>query len=390
MSQNVVEAIVDLGSLPFHVGETESPSNGALPDVLPFVVGVRRDTGLIVQAHNPGVERYLEQAYRRGSIIGTPMASGGIGRRYAEDFLGFILRALDAESLRGLRVLEIGCGSGYLLSRLKELGAEVLGIEPGEQGQVGARVHGVEIIRDVFPSERVPAAERFDVILTYAVAEHVTDPVRFFELQTRHLDRSGRLIFSVPDCSECISVGDISMFLHEHWSYFSPASLNELVRLVGLRLLRQERSGYGGALYGLVGESGDSAAAAPARDESALFQARVKGAVEGARRFFGEAARGASPVGIFCAARAINLLHVLGRRDSIRFFDDDPRLHGKFYPPFAAPVESRAALLSRPVEELVIMSWSFGQKLKAELGREESLKQTRISLPDEVLGSGPS
>lgn len=388
MSQSGVEPIIDFGSLPFHVGESETPSNAGLPDALPFVVGVRADTGLIVQMPDASVRRHLELAYRRGSIIGTPMSAEGIGRRYAEDFLGFILRALSAETLRGLRVLEVGCGNGYLLSRLKGLGAEVLGIEPGEPGQAGAAAHGVEIIRDMFPSERVPQTERFDLVVSYGVAEHVTDPARFFELQSRHLERSGRLVFSVPDCAECIAAGDVSMFAHEHWSYFSPSSLSELVRLVGLRLLGLERSGYGGALYGVAGGAGEAVAAPPARDEAASLRARVEGALEGARRFFGEAARRESAVGVFCAARAVNLLHVTGRGEGVRFFDDDARLHGKFYPPFGAPVESRAALLGRPVDELVVMSRSFGRKLRDELGREESLRGTRISLPDEVLGFG--
>ncbi|MGQ0761917.1 MAG: class I SAM-dependent methyltransferase [Acidobacteriota bacterium] len=385
MNQNIVEPIIDLGSIPFHVGESKTPSNIDLPDVLPFVVGINEDTGVIMQMPNQEVQHYLDLAYRRGSIIGTPLSPSGIGRRYADDFFGFILRAIPAEAWRGLRVLEIGCGNGYLLSRLKELGAEVLGIEPGRQGEIGAETYGVEIIRDLFPSKRVSTNERFDVILTYAVAEHVIDPAHFFQLQLRQLSESGCLIFSVPDCIDCISTGDISMFIHEHWSYFSPNSLSELVRSTGLRLLRFENSGYGGALYAVAGKEGDMVNIGSAGDESALFKGAVEKSIEHARAFFRQAADANSSVGIFCAIRAINLLHVLGVRNNIRFFDDDARLHGKYYPPFDFPIESRSSFLTDPVDELIIMSRSFGSKIKHKLQNEKQLGSTSILLVDEFL-----
>ena len=387
MNSNHVEPISDLRSLPFVTGESNTPSNSGLPDVLPFSVGVRPDIGLIAQVPNPEVEHYLELAYRRGSIIGTPMSAEGIGRRYADDFVDFVSRALAPRTVKGLRVLEIGCGTGYLLYRLKELGAEVLGVEPGEQGQVGARSYGIEIIHGMFPNDQIPLKERFDVIVTYGVVEHVVDPIHFLEAQARYLTESGVVILSVPDCSECIATGDVSMFLHEHWNYFSPCSLSRLVKRVGLHLLRLESSGYGGALYAVAGKTGESIYVESAGDEAALFEVRMHKGIENARQFFGAATLAKSSLGIFCAARAINLLHLLEHKNSVRFFDDDVRLHGKYYPPFDIIIESRAALLSDPVDELVIMSRVFGKDLSAELSLEVALSETHIAFTEEVLGN---
>lgn len=45
----------------------------------------------------------------------------------------------------------------------------------------------------------------------------------------------------------------------------------------------------------------------------------------------------------------------------------------------------RASLLNKPVNELVVMSRSFGSKLRAELLEEGNLKGIDIRLPDEIL-----
>lgn len=387
MSSNTVEPLIDLGHLPFHIGVTDVPSNSDFPGVLPFVVGIRPDIELLVQLPNVIVQQYLERVYRRGSVIGTPVSEEGFGRQYADDFLAFIVRVLHPGTVKGLRVLEIGCGSGYLLFRLKELGAEVLGIEPGEQGQTGAQKYGIKIVHDIFPSKRIFSEGRYDMILHHGVLEHMANPAYFLEMQFQcGLSSLGLIIFAVPDCSEYILKGDVSMFLHEHHSYFSPSSLKALLESVGLRLLHLEKSGFGGVLYALGGKRGESIPTERNAGEVKLFGLRVKKGIEHATAFFGKAARDQRSIGIFCAARIINLLNLIQPRELPRFFDDDPRLYGKYYPPIGVPVESRTSLLTNPVNELVIMSRSFGSKLRAELLQEGSLKATRIMLPDAILG----
>jgi 2-polyprenyl-3-methyl-5-hydroxy-6-metoxy-1,4-benzoquinol methylase len=387
MNSNHITPISDLGSLPFIIGESETPSYSGFPDVLPFVVGVRPDTSLIVQVPNTEVQNYVEKAYGKGGVIGTPMANEGIGRGYADDFLGFISRALSPGTLKGQRVLEIGCGTGYLLSRINELGAEVLGVEPGERGQIGASKYGIKVLHGMFPHEQISADDRFEVIVTYGVVEHVVDPIPFLEAQVQYLSESGVMIFAVPDSTDCILAGDVSMFAHEHWSYFSAASLKETIEHVGLRLLSLERSGFGGLLYCVAERTGDSVQLDYQDLEPVSFESRMKNAIEHARQYFDTASREASSVGIFCAARALNLLHILQPENSLRFFDDDLRLHGKYYPPFKFPVESRASLLNKPVDDLIIMSRSFGTKLMDELQREEALRSVAMKLPHDVLGS---
>jgi hypothetical protein len=72
----------------------------------------------------------------------------------------------------------------------------------------------------------------------------------------------------------------------------------------------------------------------------------------------------AGSLGIYCPARA---LAILEPRIPVRFFDDDPTKLGKYLPPFHNIIESRDQLFSYPVNSLVIISRTFGQKILREL-----------------------
>ncbi|MFX0115103.1 MAG: class I SAM-dependent methyltransferase [Candidatus Hodarchaeota archaeon] len=377
--------VIELGRLPFHIGVKPTPSNEDLPDSLPFNVGLRMGINLLVQMPDDEVSKHLAIAYERGSIVGTPMSEGGSGRRYAEDFLGFIRENVNLLNHDGARLLEIGCGNGYLLYRLQSLGFEVLGIEPGGQGQIGARKYGVNIIQDAFPRGMEGSRKKFDIIIHYAVLEHIAEPATFLKRQVECLSESGLIIFAVPDCKANIMSGDISMFLHEHWNYFTPYSVKKVVEMAGLQLLRLENAGYGGSVYTTAARSGKSIDVSEDLDWSLKFEDCVKQYLENTKRFFQEYIDMESSVGIFCPARAINILHLVRPRNTLRFFDDDKLLHGKFYPPFDVPVESREALIERPVDELLIMSPTFGEEIRKTLLKENRLKNTRISLLSEIM-----
>lgn len=379
--------VIDLGTLPFHIGVQPTPSNEDLPNSLPFNVGIYLGMDLLVQIPNADVSKYLAKAYARGSIVGTPMSEAGIGKRYAEDFLKFILKNVDMQNEERISVLEIGCGTGYLLHRLRRLRFKVLGIEPGMQGQVGARKYGIEIIHNTFPEKMNRSGRRFEVIVHYGVLEHIENPVTFLQRQAEYLSESGSIIFAVPNCKEYILSGDISMFIHEHWNYFTPYSLKKVVEKAGLKLLQLENAGYGGALYGVAGKRGQAIHMSEDLDWSLQFKSCVQESLEKMKIFFQKCMEKNRSLGIFCPGRVINILHLTRSRNALRFFDDDKLLPGKYYPPFDIPIESRRSLIERPVDELVIMSSSFGERLKSELCQVDALKNINIRLFREIVGS---
>jgi hypothetical protein len=72
-------------------------------------------------------------------------------------------------------------------------------------------------------------------------------------------------------------------------------------------------------------------------------------------------------VGVYCAARGIALLDPA---QPMRFFDDDPAQQGKFLPPFPMAIQGREALLTVPVDYLIIMSRTFGGRIRHSLRQQ--------------------
>src|SRR6185312_617297 len=84
------------------------------------------------------------------------------------------------DSMRGLRMLDIGCGGGILSEPLARLGASMVGVDPSETNIAAAKEHAAQAdlpidYRCTTAEELAAKGERFDVVLAMEVVEHVTD-----------------------------------------------------------------------------------------------------------------------------------------------------------------------------------------------------------------------
>ena len=88
--------------------------------------------------------------------------------------------------LKGLRVLDIGCGGGILSEPLARLGATMVGADPSETNIEAAKLHATQSglaidYRATTAEDLAAAGERFDVVLAMEVVEHVVDVNLFVE-----------------------------------------------------------------------------------------------------------------------------------------------------------------------------------------------------------------
>jgi len=105
-------------------------------------------------------------------------------------------------SLKGKRILDVGCGGGILCESLALEGAEVVGIDLAEAGLEVAKLHLLESGLDV-NYQKITAeefaesnAETFDIVTCMEMLEHVPEPSSIIKSCSKLAKPQGKVFFS--------------------------------------------------------------------------------------------------------------------------------------------------------------------------------------------------
>jgi 2-polyprenyl-3-methyl-5-hydroxy-6-metoxy-1,4-benzoquinol methylase len=143
------------------------------------------------------------------------------------EWLNIIRRHITKAAL-SMRLLDIGCGTGWLLEVAMREGFPVSGQEVGRKIALAtSRRLKIRIYTEAIAE--LPASEQFDVITLFDVLEHVPDPAAVLRAVREHPRHGGIALLFTPNLD---SVGlsilrerSSLVMAAEHLFYFTPKSL---------------------------------------------------------------------------------------------------------------------------------------------------------------------
>lgn len=138
-----------------------------------------------------------------GLPLGPRLGLPGIAAWPLRALQPFTERPLELTRLAALprgRLVDVGCGDGKLLADARQLGWEVVGLEPDPRAAAAARSRGVPVVEA--PVEGLAGlGGGFDAVVCAHVLEHVHRPLALLALARRALRPGGTLFLSCPNAA---------------------------------------------------------------------------------------------------------------------------------------------------------------------------------------------
>jgi 2-polyprenyl-6-hydroxyphenyl methylase/3-demethylubiquinone-9 3-methyltransferase len=168
------------------------------------------------------------------------------------------------DSLKGLRILDIGCGGGILSEPLARIGAEMVGADPSETNIEVAKLHAAQSglavdYRATTAEALADAGERFDIVLAMEVVEHVADVPLFVRRCAEMVQPGGLMITATLNRtlkSFALAIVGAEYVLRwvprgtHRWDKFvTPDELEDALRRGGLRITDRR-----GVIYNLLAD----------------------------------------------------------------------------------------------------------------------------------------
>lgn len=156
-------------------------------------------------------------------------------RRYARQIMEYISQ----KTKRG-KLLDVGCGGGYLIEEAINSGFKAEGVDPSRQAVNFCRQKNLKVTWGFLERLKYPAGS-FDIVVVSHVLEHVKNQYHFLHIIRKILKKNGFLYLSQTNYTGTIPklYGRFweGWMPKEHFVHFSPQGIKYLLEHANLRVL---------------------------------------------------------------------------------------------------------------------------------------------------------
>ncbi len=290
------------------------------------------------------------------------------------------------------QVIEVASNDGYLLKHFVEAGIPVLGVEPAANVAEAAEAAGVPTRTAFFGRDFADRLRRekitADLLIGNNVLAHVPDLNDFVAGLSRLLKSEGVLTMEFPHLLRLIEDVQFDTIYHEHFSYFSLLTVEQVFDAYGLRLFDvEELPTHGGSLriYACRKNSARQAegdALRAVRDKERIadlnrnpvyqeFQNRIGLTRAGLRTFLAQAQKRGRRVAAYgAAAKGNTLLNFCGitAKNIPYVVDVSPHKQGRYLPGSHIPILPVEHLREDKPDYVLILPWNLRQEISAQHG----------------------
>ena len=185
-----------------------------------------------------GLEQfYASDYYRLYSMDKRAKSEKWVKRK--QGIASGILDAVEKhQSLNGLKLLDIGCGHGFLITEARARGASVSGVEPSVKHATRLSEKGFEVFSGTLEQFISEQRGPYDIVTSSHVLEHSSNPGQFLTHAGNLLAEGGLLCAEVPNADWQTIYGRHPVSIHTaHLCYHTERSLRAQFELAGLNVL---------------------------------------------------------------------------------------------------------------------------------------------------------
>ena len=283
-------------------------------------------------------------------------------------------------------VIEIASNDGYLLKNFVDANVPCLGIEPTASTAAAAINLGIPVLQEFFgetlAKRLAKEGKRADLIIGNNVYAHVPD-INDFTLGIKALlKQGGTVTLEFPHLMQLIEKSQFDTIYHEHFSYLSLFTVNNIFKSAGLRVWNVEQlNTHGGSLriFGCHDEdarvSKQEVAALMAEEvDKGLqklptyldFQGRANQIKDDLLSFLIEQKRAGKKVAAYgAAAKGNTLLNYAGVKPDFVAFVCDAALakQGKYMPGSHIPILHPNATKESKPDFVIILPWNIASEV---------------------------
>ena len=275
-------------------------------------------------------------------------------------------------SLKGGKIIEIGCGRGEYLSTMQQFGVGAYGLEYSDESVTQCLKNGLKVSKGFIQSSTDNLNNApFDAFFILNFLEHLPDPNSILRGIYNNLTEDAMGLVEVPNFDMILRKKLFSEFIGDHLFYFTKETLCTTLRLNGFEIIDCNEVWYDYIISAVVKKRRKL-------NISHFYkhQEQLKNEIEEYVRRFKD-----KNVAIWGAGhQALAVISLLNLSDRIKYVVDSALFkQGKYTAATHIPIVSPDKLDSDPVDAVIVMAASYSDEV-ARIIRQKYDKNINIAI----------